>query len=153
LKTPVKRRKHESGQAVILVILAINIFLMAALALLIDGSYLYAQQQLAQAAADAAAQAGIMDMLQCANGTCVPCITSACTANAQNAASSYAQMNGFGQSSDTVTPTISTTAPIQVTVGVQRPVSTPIRLWPSPIPISAGATARIMSGGSVALVQ
>src|SRR5690242_8440825 len=56
------RNRQEEGQATILVMLALSIFLLGAAGLAIDGSHLYAQRQMAQAAADAGAQAGIMSV-------------------------------------------------------------------------------------------
>jgi len=53
---------REDGQAIILVVVAMSFFLIGALGLAIDGSQMYAQRQMAQAAADAAAQAGIMSI-------------------------------------------------------------------------------------------
>ena len=54
------RKTKQGGQAVVLVILSLSIFLFGAMGLAIDGGQLYAQRQMAQAAADAAAQAGIV---------------------------------------------------------------------------------------------
>src|SRR5947207_6477441 len=68
VKSTVQRRKSEAGQAVILVIVASAIFLFGAVGLAIDGSHMYAQRQMAQAAADAAAQAGIMSIFDGTNG-------------------------------------------------------------------------------------
>jgi Flp pilus assembly protein TadG len=45
-----------------LVVLALGIFLLAAIGLGIDGSRLYAERQMAQAAADATAQAAMMSI-------------------------------------------------------------------------------------------
>ena len=53
---------REDGQAVILVVVAMSVLLIGALGLAIDGGQMYAQRQMAQAAADAAAQAGIMSI-------------------------------------------------------------------------------------------
>ena len=46
-----------------------GIFLIGALGLAIDGGQMYAQRQMAQAAADAAAQAGIMSIFNGTNAT------------------------------------------------------------------------------------
>ncbi|MBV9497803.1 MAG: hypothetical protein JO138_00370, partial [Acidobacteriaceae bacterium] len=45
------RRKKEAGQAVLLVVASMSIFLLGAVGLAVDGSHLYAQRQAAQAAA------------------------------------------------------------------------------------------------------
>src|ERR1700675_2264450 len=60
--------KEEDGQAIILVVLAMSIFLLGAIGLAIDGSNLYAHRQMAQAAADAAAQAAIMSIFDGTSG-------------------------------------------------------------------------------------
>ena len=57
MRTRVVRRKRETGQAAILLVLAMSVFLLGAVGLAIDGSHLYAERQMAQAAADAAAGA------------------------------------------------------------------------------------------------
>jgi uncharacterized membrane protein len=90
-------RMNERGQATILVVLAMGIFLLGALGLAIDGSQLYAQRQMAQAAADAAAEAGILSLYNCPtpsnNGT---------TCSSTRFAYQYVRANGFGQRGDAV---------------------------------------------------
>ena len=66
VKLAVQKKKSEAGQAVLLVVAAMSVFLLGAVGLAVDGSHLYAQRQAAQAAADAAAQAGIVSIF---NGT------------------------------------------------------------------------------------
>ena len=66
VKIAARRTEKQGGQALVLVALALGVFLFGAMGLAIDGSQLYAQRQMAQAAADAAAQAGIVTIL---NGT------------------------------------------------------------------------------------
>jgi hypothetical protein len=92
-------RRHQKGQAVLLVVLALSLVLIAMLGLSMDGGLMYTNFQKAQAAADAAAQAGIMSIYNGTNTgasntfgggsfTCgladtkTPCV--------------YARMNGFG---------------------------------------------------------
>jgi putative Flp pilus-assembly TadE/G-like protein len=59
-----KRNHHpESGQANIFVLLALGIFFLAFIGLAVDYSFLWFHRQRAQTAADAACQAGAMDML------------------------------------------------------------------------------------------
>ncbi len=61
------RSRLEKGQAIILVLVSMALFLMAALGLAIDGSHLYAQRQMAQSAADAAARAAIFSIFSKTN--------------------------------------------------------------------------------------
>ena len=56
------RCKDDDGQAIVLVAVAASFFLIGAIGLGIDGSHLYAQRQMAQAAADSSAIAGIMSV-------------------------------------------------------------------------------------------
>jgi Flp pilus assembly protein TadG len=157
------RLKDEDGQAIILVALAMSIFLIGAVGLGIDGSHLYSQRQMAQAAADAAAQAGMMSIFDGTNtitgnaaaftaGTAFNCTTSD-----SRTPCVFASNNGFGGSStDTVAVTFPTSAPgvslsddptnlIQVTVS--RHVSTTLMrlLGPTVTTVSASATAAIVS--------
>src|ERR1035437_9494477 len=60
------RRKNEKGQAILLVLVAMGIFLIGALGLAIDGAQLSGPGGMAKAAADAAAQAAILSIF---NGT------------------------------------------------------------------------------------
>ena len=86
-------RKSERGQAVLLVVISMSVFLFGALGLAIDGSQLYAQRQMAQLAADAAAQAGIVTIFNGSNaiGTTAYYCTSANTTSP----CSYAAKNNF----------------------------------------------------------
>jgi Flp pilus assembly protein TadG len=103
--------RSESGQSVLIVVLAMAIFLVGAVGLAIDGGQMYAQRQMAQSAADAAAQAGIMSIFRGTNitsafpfGTGAPPIASStCTTADGRTPCVYARLNGFGgTSSDTV---------------------------------------------------
>ena len=60
MRSFVKRYKEEDGQTIVLAALAMSIFLFGAIGLAIDGAHMYAQRQMAQTAADAAAMGGIM---------------------------------------------------------------------------------------------
>jgi len=109
---PVQRRKAESGQAILLVTAALSIFLLAAIGLAVDGGHLYAQRQAAQAAADAAAQAGIMSIFDGTNTSGTHAFpvaagtTYTCTSSSAATPCYYAQtLNGFSQAGDTVTYT------------------------------------------------
>jgi Flp pilus assembly protein TadG len=92
-----------------LVIVALAVFLLGAVGLAIDGSHLYAERQMAQAAADAAAQAGIRSVFtgsysngssQAFSGSTFPFT---CATSDARTPCYYAQtLNGFNTSNDTV---------------------------------------------------
>lgn len=101
------RFKDDDGQAIILVAIAASFFLIGAIGLGIDGSHLYAQRQMAQAAADSGAISGIMSIY---NGTyasgaaAFPISTFTCSTTDARTPCSYVSKDGFGGSaSDTVT--------------------------------------------------
>ncbi len=109
---------REDGQAVILVVVAMGILLIGALGLAIDAGQMYAQRQMAQAAADAAAQAGIMSIFKGTNATSAypfgtgapPIASSICTTTDGRTPCVYARNNGFGgTAADTVTLSFPTT--------------------------------------------
>jgi hypothetical protein len=91
-----------------MVVLALGIFLLGAIALGIDGSRLYAERVLAQAAADAAAQAAMMSVFNGTNTTgaaafpATPGGSFPCPAGSPMTPCVYAQKNGFGTTADTV---------------------------------------------------
>jgi hypothetical protein len=135
--TPGSRSGAENGQAVVLVVVALGLFMFAALGLGIDGAQLYAHRQMAQAAADAVAQAAMMSIKRGTDSTSThPFSTAASfTCTVPPAALDlrtpcvYAQYNGFGTSTDTVTVsfpatvsgvTLSSAATPAVAVSVQR---------------------------------
>jgi hypothetical protein len=105
------RRKSEKGQAIILAVVAMGLVLVGALGLAIDGATLFGHRTMAQAAADAAAQAAALSILDmtdtAANGND---FTSSGAATPFTCDSSkagwtpcqYAAANGFTQTSDTV---------------------------------------------------
>lgn len=111
--------------------------MLGALGLGIDGAQMYAHRQMAQAAADAAAQAAVMSILRGTNSTSThPFSTSAsftCTVPPASldlrTPCVYAQYNGFGTSADTVIVSfpatvsgvsLSSTSTPAVSVSVQR---------------------------------
>jgi hypothetical protein len=99
--------RGEKGQAILLVLVAMTIFIVGAAGLAIDGAQMYSHRQMAQAAADAAAQAGIMSIFDATNGTAAnPFSTGAaftCTTTDLRTPCVYARNNGFGGSAgDTV---------------------------------------------------
>lgn len=59
----------ESGQASILLVLILGLFLIASMGFAVDLSSMWLQRQAAQSAADAASVAGSMDMLYLQNAT------------------------------------------------------------------------------------
>lgn len=113
----------KRGQAVLLVVVVMGIFLIGALGLAIDVSQLFGQQQMAQVAADAAAQAAMLSIFQGVNtvdtnpaafsgapGTSFTCDST----HLPTTPCKYAQMNGFG-SGDTITVSFS---PCALTGGI-----------------------------------
>jgi len=97
----------ERGQAVLLLVLGMSLFLIGALGLAIDGSQMYAHRQMAQTAADAAAEGGIMSLLAGTNGTApfpfatgTPPAVFNCSTSDGRTPCVYARRNGFGGSAD-----------------------------------------------------
>ena len=102
------RYRDEEGQAVVLMAAVMSILLIGAIGLALDGSQLYAQRQMAQTAADAAAEAGIMSIFDGTNGSGTTAFstegTFTCRMTDARTPCVYASDNGFGGSaSDTVT--------------------------------------------------
>lgn len=98
------RKNSEKGQAILLVVVACGLFMLGALGLAVDGAQLYGHREMAQIAADGAAEAAALDILggtntgtnafgsagfTCTNGTDArtPC--------------AHARLNGFGLSGST----------------------------------------------------
>ena len=77
-------KSSESGQAMVLVLLALGLFLIGAMAFAVDMGNLWWHRQTAQNAADAACTAGVMDLLSTADQTA-----------ATNSANYYAAKNGY----------------------------------------------------------
>lgn len=170
MKKQVTKKKGEAGQAVLLVVLSMGIFLIGAVGLAIDGSHLYAQRQMAQAAADAGAEAGILSIFDGSNsvsgnthGFATAPFT--CATSDDRTPCYYAQtMNGFNASTDTVsvdfptaatagvpTGTLSATDPVNlIRVTVSRTVSTTLMalLGPTFSTVSASGTAAIVTVSS-----
>jgi Flp pilus assembly protein TadG len=139
-------------------------FLIAVLGLAIDGSQMYAQWQMAQAAADAAAQAGALSIFNGTNATAAyPFGTGTaptayiCTKSDGRTPCVYARDNGFGATAaDTVTlsyPTtvsgvnLSSAAVPAITVTVQRTLqNSMIRI------VGGGATSIVTAKATAALV-
>jgi hypothetical protein len=163
---------RESGQALVLVVVALGLFMFAALGLGIDGAQLYAHRQMAQAAADAAAQAAMMSILRGTNSTSThPFSTSASFTCAVLPAALdlrtpcvYAQYNGFGTSADTVIVSFPTTvsgvtlssgATPAVAVSVQRTLTAGLIRFAgvSTYTVIAKATAGILAAGGPCIVS
>jgi Putative Flp pilus-assembly TadE/G-like len=111
LNIPVRKRKGEAGQAILLVVVAMGIFLLGATGLAIDASNMYAQRQQAQAAADASAVAGIMSIFDGSNTivgnthgfSIASGTTYTCSSSDAKTPCYYAQtLNGFNTANDTV---------------------------------------------------
>jgi len=112
LKMPVQKRKAEAGGAVLVFILVMSFFLIGALGWGLDGAQMYAQRQMAQAAADAAAQAGIFSFFLGTNTAATYSAPSGpygtpqtytCTSTDTKTPCKYSAMNAFSPASgDTV---------------------------------------------------
>jgi len=131
MKNPARRGRSRSdaGQASVLVVLMLSLFLLAVLAFAVDYTNIWFQRQRAQTAADAACQAGAMDVYQLASGVTLPNMGFVLgTAGDCNSYSSpgptmcwYASKNGFnGYSGGTAD--VSWTFPSSIT-GVTSPPS------------------------------
>jgi putative Flp pilus-assembly TadE/G-like protein len=95
----IRRSRGERGQAALILILALSLVLVGGLGLVIDGSRLYNELQMAQSAADASATAAIMSIFQGVNtGTTHFATTGTITCTTSDTAlpCQYARMNGFG---------------------------------------------------------
>ena len=66
------KQKSDSGQVVMLLLLILCLFLLAVLAFAVDYTNIWFQRQQVQTAADAACQAGAMDIYQTASGVTLP---------------------------------------------------------------------------------
>lgn len=148
LGSPVFRRS-ESGQAILALVAALVIPLLLVVVVALGVSCLYVQRQLAQTAADAAAQAAAVCMR---SGTC----------SAVNDANFYAKtLNGFNHPASLTDPlrdTVSVSFPPppvgfsnMIEVTVQRKVSGLIG-WPA-MTVTAVARAGVSTANQIALVQ
>jgi len=165
LKRSTTNAGREGGQAVILVVVAMSILLIGALGLAIDGGQMYAHRQMAQAAADAAAQAGIMSIFDGTNATSAhpfgtgtpPIASSVCTTTDGRTPCVYARNNGFGgTTADTVTLSfpatvsgvgLSSAAVPALAVSVQRTLPTGLIRF-----VGAAATSSITAKATAALI-
>lgn len=157
-------RKQEKGQAVILVLVSMGAFMIGAIGFALDGSHLFAQRQMAQTAADAAAQAAIMSVYDGTNGSGAAGFSTeasfTCATTDARTPCKYASLNGFGAiASDTVGVSFPTTAPgvnlwsdsgypiAIVKVNVSRSVPTTLMrfLGASATTVTATATGAVIS--------
>ena len=111
------RRKRQSGQAIMLTVVAVGLVLIGGMGLAIDAGQLYGQRQMAQAAADAAAEAAVLSVFGGTNttsGNTLDGTTFTC-ANGTDTRSpcAYARLNGFATtgSTDNVTVSFPTSVP------------------------------------------
>ncbi len=160
------RHDSEKGQAILLVLVALSIFLLGAVGLAIDTSQMYSQRQMAQAAADGAAQAGILSIFDKTNtaafnnafGAPGDGAFNCTTTNAGLTPCAYALSNGFGGSSNDVVTvdfpttaagvTLSTVDPVNlIRVRITRTLPTGLIQFvgPSTSKITATATAAILA--------
>ena len=123
------RSSREAGQALVVMVFMLSLFLVAVLAFAVDYTNIWLQRQQAQTAADAACEAGAMDIYQLASGVSLPNMGFALgtAGNCSSCSSSgptmcwYANKNGLnGYSGGTAT--VSWTFPSSVT-GVTPPPS------------------------------
>lgn len=149
------RCKGEEGQAVVMVALAMSVFLIGAVGLAIDGAHLYSQRQMAQAAADSAAQAGIVSIFagtNTATGNPAAFSTSAFTCGTSDARTpcAYASDNGFGGTGDQV----SVDFPADTAVpGVTFATSFPTNLIRVTVQRNVKTTLMGMLGSSATTIQ
>jgi Flp pilus assembly protein TadG len=99
------RPNRKKGQAILLMLVAIGIFLIGGVGLVVDVSQLYTQQQMAQVAADAAAQAAMLGIVQGVDTIGSASIASGytCTTGTDSyIACQYARLNGFGSNASDI---------------------------------------------------
>jgi Putative Flp pilus-assembly TadE/G-like len=101
----------ESGQASILLLGILGTFLLASVAFAVDMGNLWFHRQAAQTAADAACEAGAMDLLYLSKGTVlptmgfVPGIGGLCSAGVGGSICTYARFNGYTATAGGLTTT------------------------------------------------
>jgi hypothetical protein len=100
----------------VLALVGISVFILAAIGLGLDGSVLFAQHQMAQTAADAAAEAAALSVFDGTNTSGTAAFSTGasftCTTSDARTPCIYAAMNGFGAiASDTVTVSFPGSAP------------------------------------------
>lgn len=137
----------EKGQAILLLVVALSLFLIGALGLAVDGGQMYAHRQMAQTAADAAAEAGIMSIFGGTNATApspfatgTPPSAFTCSTTDGRTPCVYARRNGFGGSASD-------------TVAVSFPASVPgVTLSTDPVPAIRVSVTRTLNTGLIRFV-
>jgi hypothetical protein len=91
------RREESKGQALIIFVTVVGVFVIGIVGLAVDASIMYCHRQAAQSAADAAAQAGAMSVLGGTNVDGNAFTAGPCTgaANLASTPCHYANLNGF----------------------------------------------------------
>lgn len=98
------RKTGQSGQASVLLLSILGTFLLASVAFAVDMGNLWFRRQALQSAADAACNAGAMDMLYTSQGTAlprmgfVPGVPGQCSTGVGGSICTYARFNGYGAS-------------------------------------------------------
>jgi Flp pilus assembly protein TadG len=156
-------RSGEEGTIIVMVALLLTV-IVGLVGLGIDAGQLYVTKQKAQAAADAAVQAGVMDMYNGTTATGTYGTKTTCTTTSGWTPCYYARANGFGGSasdaltvdfspSGTCTPpaglgTLSNESPNLICVTVQRTVNTTLMraLGVNMSTVSATAKAALVTG-------
>ena len=153
--------KHEEGQSIVLVVLAMGIFLIGAVGLGFDGSHLYSERIRAQLAADAAAQAAMMSVFDGTYNTGATkfAVSSGssytCGSTLANASTPcvYADKNGFNSSNgDTITLSYPS-SPSAAAPGVQFASGDPTELIKVEIDRDVPTTLMHLLGPSAATVK
>jgi hypothetical protein len=125
------RMDREAGQAAVLMVAILGTFLIGVLSFAVDMTSFWFHRQETQTAADAACQAGAMDMLKLAQGTTPPSMgftlgtPGDCTTSATSSICRYAHFNGYvgsGFSPTSASNSVSWTFPSVVT-GATKPSS------------------------------
>lgn len=163
------RREKCSGQATLLITIAMGFVMLGALGLGIDAATLYGHFQMAQAAADASAQAGILSIYSGTNkGTNafgVGTGTLTCSSASPQTPCAYARTNGFGatSSSDTITvsypcsvPGVSLSPDYNCTSDATTPAVHVLVTRPVPVTfirMLGGTTTNIRAGATAAITQ
>lgn len=160
------RRNGEKGQALVMAAVALGMVLIGAVGLALDTSHLYAHRQMAQAAADAAAQAAILSVFNATNvgGNAFAAdtgYTHTCAAGDGITPCAYALKNGFGKAAgDTVYVDVPTADAIGLdpaslsndTVNLLRvTITRPVSTWFIPM-LGGAATANIKASAVAAIV-
>ena len=131
----IPRFRGDDGQVTIFVVLALALFLLAFVGFAVDMTNLWFHRQMAQGAADAACQAGVMDVLLIAEGAAPPSpgftpgTPFDCASTPDASPCKYAALNGYNGAGLTAEPSN------EVTVGFPASVPGNPPLPPSIAPV------------------